>query len=543
MEELQFDLPKRESSYIKVIGVGGGGGNAVKNMYREGITGVDFIICNTDAQALANNPVSVKVQLGMGLGAGNHPEVARAEIEKKRSEIKQLLENNTRMLFIAAGMGGGTGTGAAPVVAEIAKEIELEDDIKKILTVAIVTTPFSFEGRKRREQAAEGLKNLRKNVDAIIVLNSDKLLDYDKTLDVLGGFALMDKVICTAAKGISEIITKDSYINVDFKDVNTVMRESGVALMGYGMASGENRARLAIEEALDAPLLNDNSIRGAKNVLFHVSFSTKNPLKIEELRIITDIITEHTGVDSADIIWGGGEDESVNDNLVITLIATGFDEKTFDKGRTVVGINGEDIERPSSGLSSANSSPKPKVFLTLDDDVVAQPTVSKIFEAQAMPATTEVPAQVKPVAEDEEMPAFIVEMAAAIPTRVDMPVAANIPTRVDMPVAANIPTRVDMPVAANIPTRVDMPVDTAIVDMTAPAAIPTRVDVPVAANIPTRVDVAATVKDRNIPTKSDMGQTLNAVVEERMRRMRALKEQMASSVGFEQIAKEPAYSR
>ncbi|MDR0762963.1 MAG: cell division protein FtsZ, partial [Bacteroidales bacterium] len=413
MEELQFDLPKRESSYIKVIGVGGGGGNAVKNMYREGITGVDYIICNTDAQALANNPVPVKVQLGAGLGAGNHPEVARAAIEEKRDEIRQLLENNTRMLFIAAGMGGGTGTGAAPVVAEIAKEIELDDDIKKILTVAIVTTPFSFEGKKRREQAADGLKNLRKHVDAIIVLNSDKLLDYDKTLSVIGGFALMDKVICTAAKGISEIITKDSYINVDFKDVNTVMKESGVALMGYGMASGENRAKLAIEEALDAPLLNDNSISGAKNVLFHVSFSTRSPLKIDELRIITDVITEHTGIDSADIIWGGGEDELVNDNLVITLIATGFDEKTFEKGRKVVAIDGEkphpmpfagEIHTVNTPVSGATH----RVVLNLDGsdratDVAQQETVGEKIPTRVV--DTNIPTRVV----DVNAPARVVD--------------------------------------------------------------------------------------------------------------------------------------
>ncbi|MDR2557006.1 MAG: cell division protein FtsZ, partial [Bacteroidales bacterium] len=427
MEQLQFDLPKRESSYIKVIGVGGGGGNAVKNMYREGITGVDYVICNTDAQALANNPVPVKIQLGAGLGAGNHPEVAREAIQEKREEIKHLLENNTRMLFIAAGMGGGTGTGAAPVIAEIAKEIELDDDIKKILTVAIVTTPFSFEGKKRREQAAEGLKNLRKHVDAIIVLNSDKLLDYDKTLSVIGGFALMDKVICTAAKGISEIITKDSYINVDFKDVNTVMKESGVALMGYGIASGENRARLAIEDALDAPLLNDNSIAGAKNILFHISFSTKNPLRIDELSTITDVITEHTGIDSADIIWGGGEDEAVNDNLVITLIATGFDEKTFDKGRRVIDINGEELINTAPAVPVAT--PR-KVVLDLDEDI---PT--RIVDANIPTRVTDmhIPTRITDTVQQQET------VNTHIPTRVTdrETTDKNTPVRV-----LNIPTRV-----------------------------------------------------------------------------------------------------
>lgn len=322
---LNFVLPKDQSSYIKVIGVGGGGGNAVNHMYRAGIKGVDFIVCNTDAQALESSPVPVKIHLGKGLGAGNVPEVAKVAAEEKREEIKDKIKD-ARMLFIAAGMGGGTGTGAAPVVASIAKEIELlGDEVTSILTVAIVTTPFTFEGRKRIEQAKLGIAELRKHVDAILVINNDKLREFGK-MTLNEAFAMADNVLTTAAKGISEIITVRSYVQIDFKDVNTVMQNSGVALMGFGTANGESRAKDAVMMAMDSPLLNDNSIEGAKNMLLYLGYSPESPLCMDEIETITGSILEKAG-DGVDLIWGAGEDDTLGGNLNITLIATGFNER------------------------------------------------------------------------------------------------------------------------------------------------------------------------------------------------------------------------
>lgn len=323
---LNFVAPKEKSSYIKVFGVGGGGGNAVKHMYESGIKGVDFVVCNTDAQALGGNPVPTKIQLGRGLGAGNVPQVARDAALDKKEEIKASLAN-TKMLFITAGMGGGTGTGAAPVVAEIAKEIDLtEDEVKKILVVAIVTTPFSIEGRKRLEQAREGIELLRKNVDAILVINNDKLMEFGN-MTIHQAFAMADDVLAKAARGIAELITVRSHVQIDFKDVNSVMSQSGVALMGCGEARGENRAVEALNQAVDSPLLNDNSIKGARNMLLYYSYGPDGHMRMDEFDAIAREVRKHTG-NSADLIWGEGIDESIEGDLFrITLIATGFTEK------------------------------------------------------------------------------------------------------------------------------------------------------------------------------------------------------------------------
>ncbi|MEI6821754.1 MAG: cell division protein FtsZ [Bacteroidota bacterium] len=320
---LKVDLPKNQSSIIKVIGVGGGGSNAVNFMYNQGINGVDFIVCNTDAKSLDISPVPNKIQLGKGLGAGNIPAVAKKAAEDKADEIKALLEKNTQMLFITAGMGGGTGTGAAPVIAALAKEIELLDDTeKKILTVAIVTLPFSFEGRKRKLQAEEGIRELKKYVDAILIINNDKLREFGD-LPLGQAFEKADNILTTAAKGIAEIITVKSAVNIDFRDVNTVMKNSGVALMGTGIAEGENRAYRAIEMAINSPLLNDNNIKGARNLLLYFSSMDKE-ITMDEITEITDYILNEAGID-VDIIWGAGKDATLGDKLVITLVATGFD--------------------------------------------------------------------------------------------------------------------------------------------------------------------------------------------------------------------------
>ncbi len=339
-----FDSPKGQSSYIKVIGVGGGGGNAVNHMYRQGIHGVDFIVCNTDMKALNASPVPNKIALGdLGLGAGNKPERAKKAALEKAEEIKEAISHNTQMLFITAGMGGGTGTGAAPVIAEIAKSIELDnEDTKHILVVAIVTLPFSFENKTRREQAQAGIAELRKHVDSILIINNDKLRSFTN-FRLSEAFGMANDVLLTAAKGIAEIITVDAYVNIDFQDVNTVMENSGTALMGAGSGKGEGRALEAITAASTSVLLNDNDIRGAKNVLLYFSYSSDHEITMDELGEITDFVSEKTD-GTADVIWGAGTDDSLDDELKVTLIATGFEKSSVDECSPKVYELPEDLE-------------------------------------------------------------------------------------------------------------------------------------------------------------------------------------------------------
>lgn len=319
---MQFELPQEESSIIKVIGVGGGGSNAVNHMFRLGIKGVDFIICNTDKQALGKSPVPHKIQLGnsltRGLGAGAKPEIGRDSALESIDEIKNILKDNTEMVFITAGLGGGTGTGAAPVIASIAKELG-------ILTVGIVTIPFSFEGKKRREQAEKGLEEMKKYVDTLIVIGNDKLREIYGSLKMTEAFAHADNVLTSAAKSIAEIISLHMHVNVDFNDVKTVMQDSGVAIMGSAVASGEKRALRAVENALVSPLLNDNDISGARHVLLNI-MSGSDDIEMDEFGEITDFIQEAAG-GTAELITGYGTDPSLGDNVSVTIIATGFNSK------------------------------------------------------------------------------------------------------------------------------------------------------------------------------------------------------------------------
>jgi len=319
---MQFELPQEESSIIKVIGVGGGGSNAVNHMFRLGIKGVDFIVCNTDKQALGKSLVPHKIQLGTsltrGLGAGAKPEIGRDSALESIEEIKALLKDNTEMVFITAGLGGGTGTGAAPVIASVAKELG-------ILTVGIVTIPFSFEGKKRREQAEKGEQEMKKYVDTLIVIGNDKLRDIYGSLKMTEAFAHADNVLTGAAKSIAEIISLHMHVNVDFNDVKTVMQDSGVAIMGSAIASGEKRAIRAVEAALVSPLLNDNDISGARHVLLNI-MSGSDDIEMDEFGEITDYIQEAAG-GTAELITGYGTDPSLGDNVSVTIIATGFNSK------------------------------------------------------------------------------------------------------------------------------------------------------------------------------------------------------------------------
>ncbi len=316
-----FDLPKNKSNVMKVMGVGGGGSNAVNHMFQQGISGVDFIVCNTDSQALDKSPVPNKIQLGIniteGLGAGANPEIGKLAALETHEELRDLLETQTKMLFITAGMGGGTGTGAAPIIAEFAKELG-------ILTVGIVTIPFDFEGKTRQLQAQKGLKKLKKTVDSLIIINNNKLRQVYGNLGFKEGFSKADEVLATAAKGIAQVITHHYTQNIDLKDAKTVLSNSGTAIMGSATSSGSNRANDAIIKALDSPLLNDNKIDGSKNVLLLI-VSGSDEITIDEIGEINEYVQKETG-NSANIIMGVGEDQELGNNISVTVIATGFAE-------------------------------------------------------------------------------------------------------------------------------------------------------------------------------------------------------------------------
>ncbi|WP_281226723.1 cell division protein FtsZ [Flavobacterium aquiphilum] len=316
---ISFDLPKNQSNVIKVIGVGGGGSNAINHMFRQGIKGVDFIVCNTDSQALENSAVPNKIQLGVnlteGLGAGANPDIGHQSAIESISDIEKVLDVNTKMVFITAGMGGGTGTGAAPVIAQLAKE-------RDILTVGIVTLPFLFEGKVRQEQALIGIEKLRKQVDSLIVINNNKLREVYGNLGFKAGFSKADEVLATASRGIAEVITHHYTQNIDLRDAKTVLYNSGTAIMGSSVSSGENRAKEGIIAALDSPLLNDNKITGAKNVLLLIVSGT-NEITIDEIAEINEHIQYEAG-SNANIIMGVGEDEALGDAIAVTIIATGF---------------------------------------------------------------------------------------------------------------------------------------------------------------------------------------------------------------------------
>ncbi len=355
---MEFDIPKNTSQIIKVIGVGGGGSNAVNHMYNMGIKGVDFIVCNTDKQALDISSVPYKIQLGVSLtdgnGAGAVPEIGKNAAIENIEDIKDLLGKNTKMLFVTAGMGGGTGTGAAPVIAGIAKEMG-------ILTVGIVTVPFNFEGKRRRVQAEEGLEQMRQNVDTLLVINNEKLRELTGNLPINNAFSKADDVLTVAAKGIAELISVTGQVNVDFNDVSTVMKDSGVAIMGSASVEGEDRAIRCVQEAMSSPLLNDNNILGAKYVLLNITYGAKEVL-MDEITEITDFIQDEAGA-TADVIWGHAYDPSLGDSLCVTIIATGFKTSPItgaDKApaKTVLPLEDEPMREIKNPLLSATETVK-----------------------------------------------------------------------------------------------------------------------------------------------------------------------------------------
>ena len=336
---LVVNSPPQEESIIKVIGVGGGGSNAVNHMCRQGIRGVEFVVCNTDIQALRISPVKNRIQIGKelteGRGAGSLPERGKQSAIESLDYIKTILERNTKMVFITAGMGGGTGTGAAPIIAKQARELG-------ILTIGIVTIPFNFEGRKRVEQAMEGVDELSNYVDALLIICNEKLRDMYGNLKLSRAFEMADNVLTIAAKSIAEIITLKGFVNVDFADVEVVMRNSGVALMGAGEAVGENRALEAVKMALESPLLNSNDIRGASNILLNMLYGSKE-ITMDEITLITDYVKELVG-NEVDVIWGAGKDEALGDELHVAVIATGFNGSPIERKKTNISFKVEKVE-------------------------------------------------------------------------------------------------------------------------------------------------------------------------------------------------------
>lgn len=520
---MKFELPKELSSIIKVIGVGGGGSNAVNHMFAQGIKGVDFIVCNTDKQALDISPVPVKLQLGIalteGLGAGSIPERGTLSAQENVEEIRQLLGNRTKMVFITAGMGGGTGTGAGPVIARIAREMG-------ILTVGIVTMPFSWEGRKRKQQATAGIEELRQAVDTLLVINNEKLRELFGNLNVSEAFTHADNVLTTAARGIAEIITVTGKVNTDFEDVKTVMSNSGVAIMGSAECSGEDRALRAAQDALASPLLNDNDISGAKYVLLNITYGDKEVL-MDEITGITDHIQDAAG-STADVIWGYCQDISLGDKVRVTVIATGFR-----------------VQPDAATLEPAK--PERKVVpLTADvPTMITQPIVNPVAvnlpKAEAPVAKAE-PALNEPYLKTVE-PARPVEAARpAEPVRASAPEPV-MPPKVEMPLAQS---SIEFEVTNTVPRTPAVPstpppAPVTVVPMTPAPPPATEKIVHTLEPEPRPAAVAPSAPeqrtDRFAPAEHQMR------VEDRIAKMRELTLKLRSPNGLADLEREPAYKR
>ena len=442
---LQFDMNRNPLSIIKVIGVGGGGSNAVNHMFKMGIKGVDFLVCNTDAKALEISPVPSKVQLGPGLtqgmGAGALPEVGKRAVIENLDELRQMLADGTRMAFITAGMGGGTGTGAAPIIAELAKEMG-------ILTVGIVTVPFSFEGRKRRQQADAGIEEMKKSVDALLVICNDKLREIHGNLNLSKAFGHADDVLTIAAKSIAEIITNTMHISTDFADIQTVLKDSGVAIMGSAACEGDNRAVRAAEMALDSPLLNDNVIEGARYILLNITSGT-NEVTMDEVGEINDYIQAQAG-QTADIIMGIGTDEALGEKVGVTIIATGFKtgneierqkmspavERIVHKLEDQPVVAPEKTEMKTPEVKEEPVAPKEPVFsmepvLIIKQDIKAEIKTETKAEYKAEENITPVISFNEPAVEDSE-PSAVPEFTFSLEDVEEPAVEENIPASPEM---------------------------------------------------------------------------------------------------------------
>jgi cell division protein FtsZ len=534
--KLKFNLPKEKSSIIKVIGVGGGGGNAVNHMHDQGIKGVDFIICNTDVQALEASAITNKIQLGasltQGLGAGANPEVGKKAAMEAIEDIIEMLGVNTKMLFITAGMGGGTGTGAAPIIAKTAKEMD-------ILTIGIVTTPFNFEGKRRKTFADEGLENLKRSVDCLLIISNDKIKEMYGNLALREAFGHANNILTTAAKGIAEIITHPGYINVDFEDVKTVMKSSGVALMGSAMAEGEDRAIKAVKAALASPLLNDNHILGAKNILLNITSGSQEVL-MEELEQISSYIQNESGL-TAEMIFGTSFDESIGDKISVTLIATGFETKPREN-KVIIGSTAPDFKVESKievAPIPQNTAPEiVQVVKTIPNQPLHTEVIDEVVEAPIQPAV-EQPIKMNLIDEvaevndeeahiDEELrfELRIDESIEVSPIEEALPrFELNVVEEPTMEIESKIEATFDLPIIAEKETVIESKVQSVINNM--PAA-----DYTINTTQETEMDANFQEQDKKIERQI-----------QRIKELKNLNITINNPQGLRDLEKEPAYKR
>ncbi len=550
MNSLKFDLPKDKSSIIKVLGVGGGGGNAVNHMFNQGIKGVDFVICNTDLQALEASPIPNKIQLGAsltaGLGAGADPEKGHNSAMEAIEDIIEVLGVNTKMLFVTAGMGGGTGTGAAPVIAKAARELD-------ILTVGIVTTPFSFEGKKRKVHADEGIEQLKRSVDCLLVINNDKIKDMYGNLPIRTAFSHANDILTIAAKGIAEIITYPGYINVDFEDVKTVMRNSGVALMGSASAEGENRAMDAVQAALASPLLNDNQIQGAKNILLNISFGA-NEVLMDEIDMITTYIQQEAG-QTADIIFGTSIDETLGDKLTVTLICTGFESREnkiiYTKQQQVVNsttkhVLYEEPKKPEMIVANPLKGEVKPIVIEVAPEPVAE-IVPPLVEEVA-PVVDETPMVEEAQEEIRHQLLFdepVAEIVSPIVEEVIEPIAEVEPPVVNEIIEETPVAEVQEPFLKfmdeiELPELNDAVADTPVAEYTAPVE---EVQEQITADF--NADIAYDFEIEEEEESSNASEQEEKIKQSiaRLKKIKELNLQINSPVGLRDLEKEPAYVR
>lgn len=522
---MEFNLPKGQKSIIKVIGVGGGGSNAVNHMFNQGIKGVDFLICNTDQQALDVSPVGNKLQLGgsltEGMGAGSIPDVGRNAAIESADDIKNIFEPETKMVFITAGMGGGTGTGAAPVIAQTARELG-------ILTVGIVTLPFLFEGRKRKQQAEKGIEELRAAVDTLLIINNDKLRQMYGNLKMGEVFAKADDVLTIAAKGIAEIITRTGHINVDFQDVSTVMRNSGVAIMGAAIAEGENRAIRAVENALASPLLNDSDIKGARFILLNMEFG-QDEISMDEIADITDYIQEEAGA-TADIIWGYGHNEEIEAGLSVTIIATGFELAGKEQEQVITTNTGKKVHTLESAEPQVLTNPLQNAAPKAATPPPAAAPAQTALEPFMKPDETQSKLEFGTEAKAESAPA-----QPQSPQALEPFIKQETPTPAPKPIETPPPAT---PVSTPVPPQPEMEapkpfIPQPTVAQTPPTTPPSQTEVTTA---------SAPVNEPEQPLQNK-GAEQSGRIKDRMSRLRDLSRRLRTSTGLSELEDVPAYQR
>ena len=521
-DELFKPVDLEKPNYIKVVGVGGGGGNAVNHMMEEGIQGVDFVLCNTDHQALLKSKVKTTVHLGKReLGAGNDPNIGREAAEMSRGELEALMDDNTKMVFVTAGMGGGTGTGAAPVVAKIAKD-------KGILTVGIVTMPMEREGRRRKLQALSGIDELKKCVDTLILISTDKLRDQYGNMKLSEAFKKADDVLATAARGIAEIITVPGYVNVDFEDVKTVMKDSGKAIMGSGTAEGEGRAEKAIKDAIHSPLLNDSNIEGAKNILLYITSGT-NEVSLDEVDEILEIAQNACG-NNSDVIWGNGTDDSLGNALSVTLIATGFNHEKKPIATTERTVKNEE-NKPNDGQ---------KIRYDLDGNIVSEKpnavAIEDVVKETVFPPIAVEPKPAEYKAPETENEGKITHTLFSVEEEIEDELISEEP--VAQPIVENTPV-VDRPTFT--PVEEERP--SVKVYQNPFTSVSDDESFEITSRIMTKEEVTARAEQEIAIMEAEKAKAVDPKEELRKQRLRALSMNFMTQRGIEELEQQPAYIR